>query len=275
MLQQCAIPGIIAMGMTMVIILGGIDLSVGAVAALSGMATSLMVSKNISIPIAILTGLLIGALCGLFTGSIISKFGLPDFIVSLATMEIARGIALLITKGEPVFGLKPEFSILGGGKIAGKIPIVGLIWIMLTIMLYLMMKYTVFGRSIFAIGGNREAAVLSGIKTNKNYCITFIICGLLSAFAGILTASWLKTGQPTACGGYELDAIAASVIGGASMSGGIGNVFGTFGGVLLLQIITNIFNLVGLSSFYQQIAKGIIIISALLMNKLVVSRKYS
>ncbi len=272
MLQQCSVSGIMAIGMTMVIILGGIDLSVGGVAALSGMVTSILVAAEKGDVISILAGIGIGALCGLFTGTIISRFGLPDFIVSMGTLQIARGAALLVTRGQPVFGLAKSFQVIGGGRIGGKFPVAGLIWIILTIAIFLIMKYTVFGRSMYAIGGNREAANLSGIKTQRNYCITYIICGALAGFAGILTASWLKTGQPTACDGYELDAIAASVIGGTAMTGGIGNVIGTFGGVFLLQIITNIFNLVGLSSFYQQIAKGVIIIGALLLNKLVTVR---
>ena len=149
-----------------------------------------------------------------------------------------------------------------------------LIWVVAVVLIYTYItSKTTVGRYLYAIGGNREAANLSGIKTTRNYMLTYVICGALAGFAGVLTASWLKTGQPTACDGYELDAIAASVIGGTAMTGGIGNVVGTFGGVFLLQIITNIFNLVGLSSFYQQIAKGIIIIGALLLNKLVTTRK--
>ena len=145
----------------------------------------------------------------------------------------------------------------------------GIFWILLTILFVLILKYSVFGRSLFAIGGNREAAMLSGIKTKKKYALTYMLSGLLAGYAGILTASWMSTGQPTAGDGYELDAIAASVIGGASLSGGIGSIAGTFGGVFLLRIITNIFNLVGLPSYYQRIAKGIIIIIALLLNHFV------
>ncbi len=273
MLQQCSIPGVIAIGMTLVIILGGIDLSVGAVAAFSGMMSSILVSMGTNIAVAILAGILLGALLGLVTGFLIAKCGLPDFITTLATMEVARGSALLLTKGEPVFGLDPNFHIIGGGKVANLVPISGLIWIALTVLVFLMLKYTTFGRSLYAIGGNKEAAVLSGIKASRNYMLTYVMCAALAGFAGVLTASYLSTGQPTACDGYELDAIAASVIGGASLSGGIGNVIGTFGGVVLLQIITNIFNLVGVSSFYQQIAKGVIIVGALLLNKLVVAKK--
>ena len=271
MLQQCTVTGVMAIGMTMVIIIGGIDLSVGGVAALAGMVASMLVAGGAPAIVGVIVGVAIGAICGLFTGTIISRFGLPDFIVSMGTLQIARGAALLVTRGQPVFGLPAGFAFIGGGRVA-KIPVAGILWIILTIVVFLIMKYTVFGRSLYAIGGNREAANLSGIKTKRNYMFTYVICGALAAFAGVLTASWLKTGQPTACDGYELDAIAASVIGGTAMTGGIGNVIGTFGGVFLLQIITNIFNLVGLSSFYQQIAKGIIIIGALLLNKLVTTR---
>lgn len=266
LLQQASIPGIVAIGMTLVIITGGIDLSVGSVLAFSGMISSVLVSKGISIPIAILAGVVLGAILGTITGFLVAKLELPNFIASLAMMETARGAALLTTAGVPVFGLPSEFKFIGGGFI-GKIPVSGIIWIILTILFFLMLKYTTFGRSMYAIGGNQEAAELSGIKTVKNTAITYIICAALAGFAGVLTASWLSTGQPTAGTGMELDAIAASVIGGASLSGGIGTVAGTFGGVFLLQIITNIFNLVGLEAFYQRIAKGIIIVVALLINK--------
>ncbi len=273
LLQQASIPGIVAIGMTLVILLGGIDLSVGSVLAFSGMITAIIVEQTggtmAGIFLGCAAGLAVGAVMGLITGILISRLGLPDFIASLAMMEIARGAALLTTSGNPVFGLSSAFHVLGGGFIFKKVSISGIFWILLTILFVLILKYTVFGRSLFAIGGNREAAMLSGIKTMKNYALTYMLSGLLAGFAGILTASWMSTGQPTAGDGYELDAIAASVIGGASLSGGIGSIAGTFGGVFLLRIITNIFNLVGLPSYYQRIAKGIIIVFALLLNKFV------
>ncbi|MGI6020742.1 MAG: ABC transporter permease [Lachnospiraceae bacterium] len=273
MLQQCSTAGVIGMGMTLVIITGGIDLSVGAVAALAGMIASISVTAGVPVPFAIILGILVGAACGAFSGFFVAVTGLPNFITTLGTMQIARGLALLVTKGTPVFGLPASFSIIGGARIGGLIPVAGLIWIALTVIFALILKYTTYGRSLYAIGGNREAAILSGIKATRNELLAYTICAALAGFGGIITASWLKTGQPTACDGYELDAIAASVIGGASLSGGIGGVVGTFGGVFLLQIITNIFNLVGLSSFYQQIAKGVIIIGALLLNQLVIARR--
>lgn len=277
LLQQASIPGIVALGMTLVIILGGIDLSVGSVLSFSGMIASMIVfgfqGSGSGIIAGCIVSLIVSAVMGLVTGSLISYFGLPPFIASLAMMEIARGAALLTTSGNPVFNLGEAFHIIGGGFIFGKLAISAVFWIVLTIVLALVLKYSIFGRTLFAIGGNREAAMLSGIKTKRNYAVTYIICALLTGFSGILTASWMSTGQPTAGTGYELDAIAAAVIGGASLSGGTGSVVGTFGGVFLLQILTNIFNLVGLPSYYQRIAKGAIIILALLLNKFVSKNK--
>lgn len=272
LLQQSSITGVVAIGMTLVIILGGIDLSVGSVAAFAGMITAIMISKGTAPVIAAAAGILIGACLGGISGILTARFKLPDFIATLAMMEAARGAALLVTLGVPVFGLTGGFRFIGGG-FAGGVSVSGIIWILLTAGTALMLKYTSFGRSLYAIGGNKEAAMLSGIKVIKNYAITYVICAGLAAFGGILTASWLAAGQPTACSGMELDAIAAAVIGGASLSGGVGSVVGTFGGVFLLQIITNIFNLVGLESSYQQIAKGVIIVVALLLNKSVMKRR--
>lgn len=277
LLQQASIPGVVAIAMTLVVLLGGIDLSVGSVLAFSGMISSIVALQFpdgiFGILMACLAGLAVSGVMGLVTGTLIAQYKLPDFIASLAMMEIARGAALLTTSGNPVFGLGDKFHQLGGGFLFDKLAISAIFWIILTIIFALILKYTVFGRSLFAIGGNREAAMLSGIKTKRNYILTYVISALLAGFAGVLTASWMSTGQPTAGNGYELDAIAASVIGGASLSGGKGSVVGTFGGVFLLQIITNIFNLVGLPSYYQRIAKGVIIILALLLNTFVATNK--
>jgi len=276
LLQQASIPGVVALGMTLVIILGGIDLSVGSVLAFAGMVTSMVVlqfqGSMSGILLGCLLGLLVSAVMGSVTGGLISYFGLPDFIASLAMMEVARGMALLTTSGNPVFNLGDAFHVIGGGFVFGKLAISAIFWVILTAIFAFVLRYTVFGRSLFAIGGNREAAMLSGITTKRNYAVTYIICAVLCGFSGILTASWMSTGQPTAGTGYELDAIAASVIGGASLSGGAGSVLGTFGGVFLLQILTNIFNLVGLPSYYQRIAKGAIIVLALLLNRFVAKK---
>ncbi|CAB1254109.1 ribose ABC transporter (permease) [Ruminococcaceae bacterium BL-6] len=270
--QRSAIPGIIAIGMTFVVIVGGIDLSVGSVVALSGVSVALLLQAGVPIPAAALLAALIGVAFGTLAGSLITRCNLPDFIVTMAVMTSARGAALLITNGTPIFNLDPKFSFLGQGMI-GSLPLSGLIWLILTAVAAFVLKYTAYGRNLYAIGGNKEAAYLSGIRVKGIYTSVYIISGLLAAFAGIMLASWLATGQPTEGNGYELNAIAAVVLGGASLSGGIGGVIGTFGGVILLQIITNIFNLMGLSSYYQQIFSGIIIVGALLLNKVMESRR--
>lgn len=272
LLQQSSIVGIIAIGMTFVIIVAGIDLSVGSVTALSGMIVAILIKGNYPVIVAILISILVGSSLGLITGLVITKFKLPDFIASLAMMTAARGLTLLTTDGSPIFGLQGNFRILGNGFI-GKVPVSGLLWILLTIIAALVLKYTAFGRSLFAIGGNKEAAILSGIRVKLNNTLAYVICAALSAFAGVVMASWLSVGQPTAASGIELDAIAAVVLGGTSLAGGKGGVVGTFGGVLLMTIITNIFNLMGLASYYQQIFMGVIIVGALLLNKVVILKE--
>lgn len=270
--QRSSVAGIVAIGMTFVILLGGIDLSVGSVVALSGVMVALMVTHGVPIPLAILLSMLAGGAWGLLGGLLITKFNLPDFIVTMAMMTSARGFALLITNGTPVFNLPKNFQVLGQGLFL-HMPISGLIWIILTLLAFLLLKYTSYGRSLFSIGGNREAAYLSGIRVKLIYTSAYVISGILSAFSGVILASWLATGQPTEGSGMELNAIAAVVVGGTSLSGGTGGVIGSFGGVILLAIITNIFNLMGLSSYYQSIFSGVIIVGALLLNLVILKKK--
>ena len=269
LLQQSAITGIVSIGMTFVILTGGIDLSVGSILALAGMTSSIFV-KNMGMPILIsmILTVIIGIFVGLITGIVITKFKVPDFIATLAMMVSIRGLALLLTNGKPVFGLDPSFRYIGAGFVANIIPVSGLIWILLTIISFVILKYTYTGRAFYAIGGNVQSAYLSGIKTNSIKTNAYMISGALAAFSGIMLAAWLSTGQPSAGSGMELDAIASSVIGGASLTGGVGGVIGTFGGVFLLTIITNILNLVGIASYFQQIIKGIIILVAVIGNNM-------
>lgn len=264
--QRSSIPGIVAIGMTFVIIIGGIDLSVGSVVAFSGVFVALLLQASVPIPLAILLATASGVISGLGAGLLITRWKLPDFIVTMAIMTSVRGAALIMTNGTPLFDLNEGFKFLGQGKVLG-LPISGLIWVSLTLVSAWVLKYTKYGRSLFAIGGNKEAAYLSGIRVNLIYTSVYVICGLLAAFSGVILASWLATGQPTEGAGYELGAIAAVVLGGTALSGGKGGVVGTFGGVVLLSIITNIFNLMGLSSYYQLIFSGAIIVGALLLNK--------
>ncbi|MDA8234075.1 MAG: ABC transporter permease [Clostridia bacterium] len=272
LLQQSSITGILAIGMTFVIITAGIDLSVGSIVALAGMIVAILIQETNSILVAILAALAVGAVLGFINGYISTKFVVPAFIVTLAMMVSARGMALLVTEGKPVFGLPEAFNFLGAGFILG-IPVSGLIWILLTILCALVLKFTPFGRNLYAVGGNPEAAHLSGIRVNFHLTSVYVISGVMSALAGVILASWLTVGQPTAAKGAELDAIAGVVLGGTSLFGGIGGVGGTFIGVLIMSIITNIFNLLGLASYYQQIFMGLIIVLALILNRFVAGKK--
>lgn len=272
LLQQSAVVGIISIGMTFVIIVAGIDLSVGSVLALAGMVFAVMVTSEMNLFLAILLSVLIGAVLGLINGVVSTKLKVPAFIATLAMMVAARGMALLMTDGKPIANLPSSIRILGG-NVFERIPVSGLLWIALTLIAIFVLRYTTFGRKLYAIGGNPQSAHLSGIEVNRYITAAFIICGALSALAGVILASWLTVGQPTAGRGIELDAIAAVVLGGTSLFGGIGGVGGTFIGVLLLSIITNIFNLLGLSSYFQQIFMGLIIVLALVLNRFVVSKK--
>lgn len=273
MLQQSSIVGVVAVGMTFVILLGGIDLGVGSVMALAGMIVSVgIVQWEIGIVPSIALTLAAGAVLGLVNGLVITYGKVPPFIATLASLVAVRGLALLFTDGQPVFGLPKDFQFLGGGYI-GPVPVVGIIWIAATLAAVILLRYTIFGRALYATGGNYEAARLSGIRTQLFTNLAYAASGLLSALAGILLASWLTVGQPTAGEGMELTAIAAVVLGGTSLAGGRGGVVGTFIGVLLLTIITNIFNLRGVSSYFQQIFMGVIIVTAVILNKIMASRR--
>ncbi|MDR3130829.1 MAG: ABC transporter permease [Treponema sp.] len=280
-LQSYAAPGVIAIGMTFTILSSGTDLSVGSFAALGGMVSALLLSRDLPVGACVAAAVIIGGLLGTVNGVIITFFNMTPFIVSLATMVSIRGLAMLTTDGKVISGLArlgddgsagALFCFLGGGSITigdVRIPAAGVTWILLTIISAYVLRYTMFGRGLYAIGGNREAAMLSGMRVKLYNTLAWTVSGITAAYAGVMLTSWLTVAQPTLASGFELDAIAATVIGGTAMSGGKGGVAGTFAGVLILAIITNLFNLVGLPSYYQQIFKGIIIISALLLNQFV------
>jgi ribose transport system permease protein len=281
LLQSYAAPGIIAIGMTFTILSSGTDLSVGSFAALGGMISGLLLARGFPVGFCVLVAVGIGGLLGTVNGLIITLFRMTPFIVSLATMVSIRGLAMLTTDGKVISGLVrlgkdgasgAAFCFLGGGgfTIAGaRIPMAGITWILLTIIAAYVLRYTVFGRGLYAIGGNREAALLSGMRVKLYSTLAWTLSGMTAAYAGVMLTAWLTVAQPTLAVGFELDAIAATVIGGTAMSGGRGGVIGTFAGVFILAIITNLFNLMGLPSYYQQIFKGIIIVAALLLNKFV------
>lgn len=279
-LRAYAAPGIIAIGMTFVVLTGGIDLSVGSISALAGMISGIMLTNGMPVMVTVVVAVICGAALGSITGVLVTKFDLPPFIVSLAMMVTSRGLTLLTTKGGVISGLikvgengsiGKAFNFLGNGDIFG-IPFAGITWIALTLLMAYVLKYTLFGRSLYAIGGNKESAFLSGIRINLYNTLVYTISGALAAYAGVMLTAWLTVAQPTLSEGAELDAIAATVLGGTSLSGGTGGVIGTFGGVILLAIITNLFNLIGLDSYYQKIFMGVIIVAALLLNKVVITR---
>ena len=259
---QMAVIAIIAVGEVIIIISAGIDLSVGSVLALSGIVTTELLVKGTPIWLGIIAGTVVGALCGLANGFLIGKGKLPPFIATLAMMGVARGLALIITNGVPVFDLPAEFGWWGGGRLFNFLPVPVLLMLIVAVIGYLILTYTRFGRYTYAIGSNMEATRLSGVKVDHYLMGFYAISGLLSGFAGVVLASRLSTGQPTAGTGYELDVIAACVIGGASMSGGTGTVLGVIVGALIMGVLRNGSNLLNVSAFWQQVLIGVVIAGA-------------
>ena len=266
-MRQISINVYIALGMTLVIILGGIDLSVGAIVALTGTVTvGLIVNTGFPIAAAIAIGLLIGVVCGLISGTMVAKFRLPAFIVTMAMMNIARGAANVYSGGRSTRITDEFFSSIGSGYLFGVIPLPVIYMVVLIILFTVVLNKTKFGTYIYAIGGNRESARLSGVPIKKVEIAVFTIIGLLSAFAGLVLASRMYSGQPSVGTGYELDAIAACVLGGVSMSGGKGRISGTIFGAMVIGFISNGLNLMNVNSFWQLVVKGIIIIIAVVID---------
>lgn len=266
--RQVSINALIAFGMTFVILTGGIDLSVGSMLALSAALTAGFMAGGMDPILAMLIGLLAGALMGAFNGFVITKGKVAPFIATLATMTIFRGLALVYTEGRPITGLSKDlsFELMGRGYFFG-IP-VPVIWMLISYaILYFILKKTTFGRRVYAIGGNEEASILSGIKVDQVKIWVYSITGLLSALAGIILTSRLNSAQPTAGTAYELDAIAAVVLGGTSLSGGRGWIFGTLVGALIIGVLNNGLNLLDVSSFYQQVVKGGVILLAVILDR--------
>lgn len=253
---------IVAIGMTFVLILGGIDLSVGSVACLSGtMAAGLMTMNGLPVAAAILIALAVGAVIGFVNGIVIAKIKIPAFIVTLALMSTARGLALVYTGGRAISGVPAEAAQLGRGYI-GPIPTPVIFMIIVVVVAWILLSSTKFGRHVFATGGNEECARLSGIKVDITKIIVYTISGLTAGLTGILLTMRLASGQPTLGQGMELDAIAAVVLGGTTLTGGKGFVLGTIIGCLFMQILNNGFNILGVSSFWQQVFTGIILLVA-------------
>ena len=273
--KQVSINGLIALGMTFVILTGGIDLSVGAIVGLTGMVMGMMINSGVNEIIAIVAALGLGAMLGYINGFFVANMKLQAFIVTLATMTTFAGITLLISDARPASGITkkvegvsqaPVLNFFSQGEILGlPFPMI-LMFIMLAILMVILHK-TKFGRGVYALGGNEEVARLSSIPVNRYKRSVYAISGFMSALAGIILVSRLSSAQPTAGSGFELDAIAAVVIGGTSLAGGKGRIFGTFIGVLIIGVLNTGLNLIGVSSFWQQIIKGLVILGAVLLDR--------
>lgn len=264
---QTSIIAFIGIGVTFVIITAGIDLGIGSVVALCGVVTGLSMKAGIHPIFAIIFGLIMGIICGFFNAFWITKGGLPPFIATLGMMGIARGVALYITNAAPIYEFPSSFEIIGG-RIFNIIPVPVIIMVFAALIFGFILAKTKLGLYVYAIGSNEEAARLSGININLIKFSVYAISGILSAIAGIVLASRLVTAQPTAGNAYELDAIASAVIGGTSLMGGVGTIVGTLIGAFIIGVLRNGLNIMGVSSFIQQIIIGAVIIGAVFMDQL-------
>ncbi|GEO46126.1 ABC transporter permease subunit [Companilactobacillus kimchii] len=270
LLRQVSINAVIAFGMTFVILTGGIDLSVGSILALTGAVTASMLASGTSAIIALLVGFLMGGLLGFLNGVLIAYGKAAPFIATLATMTIFRGATYVFTNGNPITGAKMNnsflFQFMGRGYLLG-IPVPIFIMAIVYLILYVLLHKTTFGRKTYALGGNEQAAYIAGVKTKIVTMWIYTISGLMASLAGIILTSRLSSAQPDAGTSYEMDAIAAVVLGGTSLAGGKGRIFGTLIGALIIGTLNNGMNLLGISSFYQQIVKGIVILIAVLLDR--------
>ncbi|SCM76862.1 Ribose transport system permease protein RbsC [uncultured Pleomorphomonas sp.] len=264
-IKQASINGVLAMGMMFVIISGGIDLSVGSIVAFTGViAASLAHPGEYPLIVAIVAPILVGAAIGAVNGVSIAYGGIPPFIVTLASMIVFRGAALIASDGSPVFGVSGAFEDIAGGFVAGGLPYLAVYFIVVAAISAMILRMTVFGRRVYAIGGNATAAAVSGINVRAMQTGVYMISGALAGFAGLLLASRTVSGSPTAGEGYEMNAIAAVIIGGVSMSGGVGRWYGPVIGALLIAVIGNGLDILNVSSYYQLIIQGLIIYFAVL-----------
>ncbi|MBZ4645516.1 MAG: ribose transport system permease protein [Petroclostridium sp.] len=264
--MQSSINAIIAIGLTFVILTGGIDLSVGSIVALAGVIMASSLQAGHPLPVSLVIALVIGVLCGYINGFLITKGKLPPFIATLGMMSIARGLALVYTNGRPISGFSPAFRWFGTGTFLG-IPSQIIMTVILYAIAYYILKYTRLGRYTYAIGGNEEATRLSGINVNRYKVVIYSISGLMAAIGSIVLTARLNSAQPIAGINYELDAIAATVIGGTSTVGGEGKITGTLIGALIMGVLRNGLNILNVSSYLQQVIIGAVIVIAVLIDK--------
>lgn len=268
-IRIASINGLLAIGMTFVILTGGIDLSVGAVMGCAGMYSAYFAQAAMGYPpiVAVLIGLLIGLVFGLFNGWIIAYLKVPAFVGTLGSMSIASGLTFLLTDAKPIPNLSEGFKKMGGGNL-GVIPIPIMMMSVVLLVCFALLYKTRYGRYIFAVGGNLNAAHVSGIDTKKIICSVYVIAGVLSAFAGIITTARVTSGVTSTGKGYETDAIAAVVIGGTSLTGGKGRLWGTIVGILIMQFLSNGLDMLGVNAYYQLLVKGFVVIGAVMLDGL-------
>lgn len=263
-LRQVVVVSLLACGVTFIIILGHIDVSLGSVVALTGTVAASVMSMTQNIFLAVLAGIAAGIATGVINGFVITRFRIPSFIMTLAMTTVARGAVLLYTAGVPVTNLG-NFQVIGQGSV-GPIPVSVLILLAVLLISWILLNRTKFGRHVYAVGGNLRASVASGINTDKVIKRAFIFNGILAAIAGIVLMSRINSGQPAAGVGYEFDAITAVVVGGTSLMGGTGTITGTIIGAMIIGVINNLLNLMNVSSYWQQIIKGLIIAVAVILD---------
>jgi len=264
---QTAVIAIIAIGQTYVLITGGIDLSIGSNIALTAMVAGMCMRANLPVSFAILVGLLTGMLSGAMNGIMIAFGNLPPFIATLGMMTVARGLAYTITRALPIANLPQNFTVFGTGRTLG-IPNPVIIMVLLSVIFGFILAKTKLGRHVYAIGSNFEAARLSGVNNRMVQISVYVFSGLLAAFAGLIVAARIITAQPAAGDGYELDAVASSVIGGASTMGGEGTIAGTFIGAFVIGVLRNGLNLISVSPYVQKIVIGIVIVASVYLDKI-------
>jgi inositol transport system permease protein len=274
--RQVSVVGLIAFGVTTVIITGGIDLSSGSVLALSAVIAASLAQQpdwhdprwpglNVPLLLPILAALAVGTLCGSISGTIIATFRIPPFIATLGMMTVARGAALLYSE-RPVSGLKESYNYIGQGEPFG-VPLPIIIFLSVALAMHILLSNTRFGRHVYALGGNEQAARISGINIGRVKILVYMLAGLLSGLAGLMLSSRIGSGQPGLGQGYELDAIASAVIGGTSLSGGIGTIWGTIVGALIIGVLNNGMDLIGVNAYWQTVLKGSIIVIAVIIDE--------
>jgi len=274
-LRNTSMQGIIALGMTIVVISGEIDLSVGSAVAFAGSLTAVltkrMVAVGIPLPpaiaVAVLTTLVTGFCMGLLTGLIRNRFKVPTFIITLATMTALSGFSNIITKGFPVSPFPEWFNFIGGGYLFG-IPFPAIVFLIIFGLMLFLVRNTTFGRAVYAVGGNEEAARLSGIGVFFTKTMALALTAMLASLSGVMVAAQIMSGTPTTAKGWELDVISAVIIGGASLSGGVGKISGTFVGMLFLGVLINGMTLLNINQFWQYVVRGGLILGAVLLNQI-------